>query len=288
MVNERKKITVLDFVEKKRKNEKITVLTAYDYQMAKVLDEVGLEELLVGDSLGMVIYGYNSTLPVTLEDTIRHTQAVVRATKYAVVVGDMPWMTYATPEDAVHNAGKLIKEGGCDAIKLEGGREREKAIKLMVESGMAVQGHIGLTPTYVNQFGGFKLQAKTAAAAEHLIEDAKILEEAGVFSIVLETIPWKVAKVITESLHIPTIGIGAGQFCSGQVLVSQDMMGFCEATYFKFLKKYGNVYEVMKSAASSYVNEVKNGIFPNEQYSYPINDEEFNQFMEQCKRKKTI
>jgi 3-methyl-2-oxobutanoate hydroxymethyltransferase len=218
--SERKKITPLDFYDMKKRGEKITVLTAYDYPMAKVLDEAGIDALLVGDSMGMVIYGHSSTLPVEVEDIIRHSQAVARASTRSMVIGDMPFMSFALPEDAVRNAGKMIKLGNADVIKLEGGREREKAIKLMVEYGIAVMGHIGLTPTYIHQFGGFKVQGKTAKAAERLIEDARILEEAGVFSIVLETIPWKVAKLITESVHIPTIGIGAGPFCDGQVLVS--------------------------------------------------------------------
>jgi 3-methyl-2-oxobutanoate hydroxymethyltransferase len=182
----------------------------------------------------------------------------------------------------------MIKIGNADAIKLEGGREREKAIRLMVEAGMAVIGHIGMTPTYVHQWGGFKVQGKNANAAERLIEDAQILEEAGVFAIVLETIPWKVAKEITDRVHIPTIGIGAGPHCDGQVLVAQDMMGFSESSYFKFLKKFGNVAEVMQKAGKGYMDEVKKGTFPTPQYSYDISDEEYAQFMEKVKKKPIV
>jgi 3-methyl-2-oxobutanoate hydroxymethyltransferase len=272
----RKKVTPLDFYEMKKNSEKITVLTAYDYPMAKTLDEAGIDALLVGDSMGMVIYGYSSTLPVEVDDIIRHTQAVARASTRSMVIGDMPFMSFSLDEDAVRNAGKMVKIGNADAIKLEGGREREKAIRLMVDCGIAVMGHIGLTPTYIHQFGGFKVQGKTAQAAERLIEDAKILEEAGVFSIVLETIPWKIAKEITERVNVPTIGIGAGPYCDGQVLVSQDMMGFSEAVYFKHVKKYGDVHEVMKNSAESYLQEVKDGTFPTTEQSHEISEEEFD------------
>ncbi len=178
-------------------------MTAYDYPMAKVLDEVGIDALLVGDSMGMVVYGYPTTLPVEMDDILRHTRAVARASSRAMVIGDMPFMSFSLPEDALKNAGILVKHGNADAVKLEGGREREKAVKLMIESGIAVMGHIGLTPTYIHQFGGFKLQGKTAQAAENLIENAKILEEAGVFAIVLETIPWKIAKENHRSRPCP-------------------------------------------------------------------------------------
>jgi len=282
---EKRKITSLDFIEMKRKKVKITILTAYDYPMAKVLDNAGIDALLVGDSVGMAVYGLPNTLPVTVEDIIRHTTAVARAASRAMVIGDMPFMSFALPEDTVRNAGNMIKLGNADAIKLEGGREREKSIRMMIECGMAVMGHIGLTPTYVNQFGGFKVQGKSAQAAERLVEDAKILEEAGVFSIVLETIPWKIAKEITESVHVPTIGIGAGPYCDGQVLVSQDMMGFSEAINFKFVKKYANVNEIMKKAALDYLNDVKKGEFPTTQHSFEITEDEYNLFLEKLKQK---
>jgi 3-methyl-2-oxobutanoate hydroxymethyltransferase len=279
-----KKVTALEFIEMKKRNEKITMLTSYDYPMAKALDNAGIDALLVGDSMGMVIYGHSSTLPVTVDDTIRHTQAVARAVQRAMVIADMPFMSFALPEDAVRNAGNMLKFGNADAVKLEGGRERVKSIKMMVECGIPVMGHIGLTPQYVHQFGGFKVQGKTATAAERLIEDAKLLEEAGVFSIVLETIPWKIAEEITKVVKVPTIGIGAGPYCDGQVLVAQDMMGFGEATYFKFLKKYANVWDVMVDAGKSYISEVKNGTFPTMENSFEIPEEEFQLFKDAIKK----
>jgi 3-methyl-2-oxobutanoate hydroxymethyltransferase len=280
-----KKVTSLDFIEMKKRQEKITVLTSYDYPMAKALDHAGIDALLVGDSMGMVIYGHSSTLPVTVEDTIRHCQAVARATERAMVIADMPFMSFALPEDAVKNAGAMLKFGNADAVKLEGGRERVKSIQMMVECGIPVMGHIGLTPQYVHQFGGFKVQGKSAIAAERLVEDAMLLEEAGVFSIVLETIPWKVAQEITKRVHVPTIGIGAGVYCDGQVLVAQDMMGFAEATYFKFLKKYANVWETMVNAGKAYIDDVRNNVFPAKENSFEISDEEFAQFEELLKKK---
>ena len=281
----KRKITTLDFLEMKKNQEKITMLTAYDYPMAKALDEAGIDAILVGDSMGMVIYGYPTTLPVTVEDVLRHTQAVARGAKHALVIADMPFMSFALPEDALRNAGKFIKFGNANAVKLEGGREREKSIKMMVESGIAVMGHIGLTPQYYNQFGGFKVQGKSADAAAKLIEDAQILEEAGVFSIVLETIPWKIAQEISKSVHVPTIGIGAGPYCDGQVLVSQDMMGFFESTHFKFLKQYANVYKTMTESTQQYIQEVKGTTFPETSHSYEIPEEEYAAFMKKLKEK---
>ena len=236
MSSKTKKITILDFLEFKKQKQKITMLTAYDYPMACALDNAGIDAILVGDSMGMVIYGQKNTLPVTVEDIIRHTQAVTRGAKRAMVIADMPFMSFSLPEDGLKNAGKMIKNGNANAVKLEGGRIREKTVKLMVENGIPVMAHIGLTPQYYNEFGGFKVQGKSGMAAKRLLEDAKILQESGAFSIVLESIPWKIAKKITESIDIPTIGIGAGPYCDGQVLVSQDMMGFFEFTPFSFVK----------------------------------------------------
>ena len=278
-----KKVTTIEFSEMKRRGERISMLTAYDFPMAKALDNAGIDSLLVGDSMGMVVYGYDNTLPVTVEDILRHTQAVARAARRAMVIADMPFMSFATPEDALKNAGIFVKFGNADAVKLEGGRAREKAIKLMVEAGIAVMGHIGLTPQYVHQFGGFKVQGKNAEAASRLLEDALILQEAGVFSIVLETIPWKLAKIITEKVKVPTIGIGAGPYCDGQVLVSTDMMGFMESTYFKFLKKYANVYETIIQSGKSYIDDVKKGDYPTTAHSYEISDEEYALFLEKIK-----
>jgi 3-methyl-2-oxobutanoate hydroxymethyltransferase len=283
-VHMQKKVTTIEFSEMKHRGEKITMLTAYDYPMAKALDNAGIDSLLVGDSMGMVVYGYENTLPVTVEDILRHTQAVARASKRAMVIADMPFMSFATPEDALKNAGIFIKFGNADAVKLEGGREREKAIRMMVEAGIAVMGHIGLTPQYLHQFGGFKVQGKNAEAASRLVEDALILQEAGVFSIVLETIPWKVAKEITDKVKVPTIGIGAGPYCDGQVLVSTDMLGFQESTYFKFLKKYANVYETIIQSGKAYIEDVKKSVYPTPEHSYEISEEEYNLFIEKMKK----
>jgi 3-methyl-2-oxobutanoate hydroxymethyltransferase len=283
LLNKMKKITPLDFMDMKKRKEKITMLTAYDFPMAKALDTAGIDALLVGDSMGMVIYGHKSTLPVEVNDILRHTQAVARAAKRAMVISDMPFMSFALPEDAVRNAGKFMKYGNADAVKLEGGREREKSIKLMVECGIPVIGHIGLTPQYVNQLGGFKVQGKNSSAAEKILEDALILQEAGVFSIVLETIPWKVAEVITDKLKVPTIGIGAGPYVDGQVLVSQDMMGFFEGISFKFLKRYANVWDTMLKSSKEYLEDVKNSVYPTENHSYDIPDEEFQNFLARVK-----
>jgi len=269
------KITTLDFLSMKKNGEKITVLTSYDYIMAKALDSAGIDALLVGDSMGMVIYGYESTLPVTVEDVLRHTQAVARAAKNSMVIADMPFMSFATPEIALKNAGRFIKEGNADAVKLEGGRERVKSIKMMIECGIPVMGHLGLTPQYYHQLGGYKLQGKNAHAAERLIEDALILEKAGVFSIVLEMVPWQIAKEISSRVRIPTIGIGAGAYCDGQVLVTQDMMGFSNRKPFKFVKKYAEIWDVMVKAGKDYIKDIKNGQFPTQNNSFEIPDDEF-------------
>ncbi len=263
----------------KEQGERIAMLTAYDYPMSVALDKAGIDIMLVGDSMGNVVYGYKNTLPVTIEDILRHTQAVVRGAKRAMVIADMPFMSFALPEDAVRNAGRFIKEGRADAVKLEGGRERVESIKLMVDCGIAVMGHVGLTPQYYHQLGGFRVQGKSGGAATKILEDALALEEAGVFAIVLETVPWKIAKEITERVKVPTIGIGAGPHCDGQVLVSQDMMGFFESTPFTFLKQYANVYETMINSTKEYIQEVKDQSFPTPDHSYKIPEEEFEKFM---------
>ncbi len=273
-----KKISTLDFLSMKENNEKITMLTAYDYSMACALDSAGIDALLVGDSMGMVVYGENSTLHVTIEDMIRHTQAVSRAAKRTMVIADMPFMSFALPEDAVRNAGRFIKEGRADAVKLEGGRERAKSVKMMTECGIAVMGHIGLTPQYFHQLGGFKLQGKNAMAAEKLVEDALILEEAGVFAIVLEMVPWQVAQEISKHVNVPTIGIGAGAGCDGQVLVAQDMLGFSPSKPFKFVKQYANIWDSMVKATSQYITDVKSTQFPTQDHSFSIEADEYQMF----------
>jgi len=265
-----KKLTVLDIVDMKRKHERITMLTAYDFPIASILDEAGIDILLVGDTMGMVVLGYPNTLSVTMEDSIRATQAVVRgAMSHSLVIGDMPFLTFSVSrEKAILNAGRLIQEGGAEAVKLEGGRERVEAIQGMIDAGIPVMGHLGLTPQYIHRFGGYKVQGRTEAAAARLKEDAHILEEAGIFSLVLECIPWRLAKEITESLRIPTIGIGAGLHCDGQVLVTHDMLGLFTGFKPKFVKNYVNLREYIKKAVLEYENEVRTGLFPDPEHSY--------------------
>lgn len=263
-----KKKTVLDIMEMKKKGEPITMLTAYDFVLGSILDEAGTDLLLVGDTMGMVVHGHSSTLPVTLDDSIRHTQAVARGVKSAMVIGDLPFGTFqVSTEEAVRNAIKLVKVGKAESIKLEGGSEREGAIKGILDAGIPVMGHLGLTPQSVHKFGGFKVQGRTEEAANYLLEEAKNLEEAGVFSLVLEAIPWKVAKLITESLTIPTIGIGAGPYCDGQVLVTYDMLGYFDFKA-KFVKRYLNLKEQILGAVQEYNKEVREKIFPDKSYSY--------------------
>lgn len=267
------KNTSVTFKESKNK-EKLTMLTAYDYSTAKLMDESGINGILVGDSLGMVCLGYEDTLPVTIEDMIHHTKAVSRGAKNTLVVADLPFMSYQTSVyDAVVNAGRLIKEGGAQAIKLEGGKEMHEQIKAIVNASIPVMGHIGLTPQSVNSFGGFKVQGKSEEAAKKLLEDALSVEKAGAFAIVLECVPVKLAKLVSSKLSIPTIGIGAGDGCDGQILVYQDMLGMFSDFTPKFVKKYANVGEVMKLAFKEYINEVKDGIFPEEKHGFKIDDE---------------
>ncbi|WP_026882709.1 3-methyl-2-oxobutanoate hydroxymethyltransferase [Clostridium akagii] len=268
------KNSVSTFMDAKGKNEKLTMLTAYDYSMAKIIDNAGVNGILVGDSLGMVCLGYKDTLSVTMEDMLHHIKAVTRGSKDALVVGDMPFMSYQTSVyDAVKNAGRIIQEGCAGAVKLEGGATVYEEVKAIVKAQIPVMGHIGLTPQSVNMFGGFKVQGKDENKAKQIIDDAKKLEDAGVFSIVLEGIPWKLAKIITESVTVPTIGIGAGKFCDGQILVYQDMLGLFTDFTPKFVKTYGNAGEVMNTAFKDYIDEVKNGVFPSEEHSFKIDDE---------------
>jgi 3-methyl-2-oxobutanoate hydroxymethyltransferase len=263
-----KKKTVLDILEMKRKGEKITMLTAYDYVLASIMDEAGTDMLLVGDTMGMVVLGNPTTLSVTLEDSIRHTQAVSRGVKQAMVIGDMPFGTFqVSSEEAIRNAIKLVQLGNAEAIKLEGGSERNEAIKGILDAGIPVMGHLGLTPQSFYKFGGFKVQGRTEEAAKFLLEESKKLEEAGIFSLVLEAIPWKVAKKITETISVPTIGIGAGPFCDGQVLVTYDMLGYFDFKA-KFVKRYLNLKSQILKAVQEYNKEVREGLFPDLSYSY--------------------
>lgn len=268
------KNNISTFLEAKQKNEKLTMLTAYDYSMAKIMDNAGINGILVGDSLGMVCLGYKDTLSVTMEDMLHHIKAVSRGSENALVVGDMPFMSYQTSVyDAVKNAGRIIQEGCAGAVKLEGGGTVYEQVKAIVKAQIPVMGHIGLTPQSVNMFGGFKIQGKDELKAKDIIEDAKKLEDAGVFSIVLEGIPYKLAKIITETVSVPTIGIGAGKYCDGQILVYQDMLGLFTDFTPKFVKSFGNAGEVIRTAFEDYIKEVKNGIFPAEEHSFNISDD---------------
>ncbi len=268
------KNTVVTIREAKERGEKVTMLTAYDYSMAKLIDEAGINMILVGDSLGMVMLGYEDTLSVTMEDMIHHTRAVSRGAKEALVVADMPFMSYqASVYDAVCNAGRLMKEGRAQAVKLEGGREVTEHIKAVTNASIPVVAHLGLTPQSLNAFGGFKVQGKTEAAAKKLLEDAQIVEEAGAAAVVLECVPAKLAKLVTEKLQIPTIGIGAGAGCDGQVLVYQDMLSMFGDFKPKFVKRFGEVGAVMKEAFQKYSEEVKAGTFPAPEHTFKIDDD---------------
>lgn len=268
------KNTVTTFKSLKQENKKITMLTAYDYSMAKLMDEAGINSILVGDSLGMVMLGYEDTLPVTMEDMIHHTKAVATGVKNALVVADMPFMSYQTSVyDAVVNAGRLIKEGRAHAVKLEGGEQVCKQIKAIVDSSIPVMAHIGLTPQSVNAFGGFKVQGKDVEGAKKIIDAAKSVEQAGAFAVVLECIPEKLAEIITKSISIPTIGIGAGGGCDGQVLVYQDMLGMFSDLTPKFVKRYADIGSQMKEAFLNYIDDVQRGNFPGPEHSFSIDNE---------------
>jgi len=268
------KNTVVTFREAKQKGEKLTMLTAYDYSTAKLIDEAGVNSILVGDSLGNVILGYEDTISVTMEDMIHHGAAVSRGAKNALVVIDMPFMSYQTSVyDAVVNAGRLMKEGRAGAVKLEGGVEVCPQIQAITAAGIPVVAHIGLTPQSINAFGGFKVQGKSEAAAKKLIEDAKAVEAAGAFAVVLECVPAKLAELVTKELTIPTIGIGAGNACDGQVLVYQDMLGMFSDFTPKFVKQFAKVGEVMKEAFRTYCEEVQAGTFPRKEHEYTISDD---------------
>lgn len=268
------KNTVLTFKQAKEKGEKLSMLTAYDYSTAKLIDEAGVNSILIGDSLGNVILGYEDTISVTMEDMIHHCAAVARGAKNALIVCDMPFMSYQTSVyDAVVNAGRLMKEGRAQAVKLEGGKEVCPQVKAIVDAGIPVCGHLGLTPQSINAFGGFKVQAKTEAAAKKLIEDAKALEEAGAFAMVLECVPAKIAELVTEKVSVPTIGIGAGNVCDGQVLVYQDMLGMFSDFTPKFVKRFADIGTVMRDAFAAYDCEVKAGIFPEEKHEYTVSDD---------------
>jgi 3-methyl-2-oxobutanoate hydroxymethyltransferase len=263
------KTTVLDIYKKKAEGKKITMLTAYDFPTAQIVDQAGIDMILVGDSLGMVVQGVSSTIPVTMDEMIYHTRIVSRAASTAMVVGDMPFLSYQTSrEEAVRNAGRFLKEAGAEAVKLEGGTQMAEAIRAIVSAGIPVVAHIGLTPQYVHTLGGFKVQGKDEAAREKVLADARAVEEAGAFSVVIEAIPAPLAKEIHGILHIPTIGIGAGPECDGQVLVIHDLLGLFDRFTPKFVKKYANLKDVALKAVREYKQDVENGKFPSEEHSF--------------------
>lgn len=268
------KNTVVTIQQAKENGEKVTMLTAYDYSMAKLIDEAGINMILVGDSLGMVMLGYEDTLSVTMEDMIHHTAAVARGAKNALIVADMPFMSYQTSVyDAVVNAGRLMKEGRAQAVKLEGGREVTEHIRAITNASIPVVAHLGLTPQSLNAFGGFKVQGKSEAAAKKLLEDAIAVEEAGAVAVVLECVPAKLAELISKRLTIPTIGIGAGAGCDGQVLVYQDMLAMFSDFKPKFVRHFAQIGEAMKAAFAAYSEEVKSGVFPAQEHTFKIDDE---------------
>lgn len=263
------KITINDFLRKKAEGLKITILTAYDYPFARIVDEAGLDAVLVGDSLAMVVQGIENTLPVTMDEMIYHTRMVSRASERVMVIGDMPFMSYQTSvEDALRNAGRFLKEGGAHAVKVEGGSEVAQKVGAMVRADIPVMAHIGLTPQAIHRMGGFKVQGRTEEAQKRILEDARTLQEAGAFSIVLEAVPMEFAKRITETLTIPTIGIGAGPFCDGQVLVLHDVIGMFERFIPKFVKRYANLKDEALRAIKRFKEEVESGEFPGEEQSF--------------------
>lgn len=268
------RVSTLNLKEKKLNKQKITMLTSYDYSTAAMVDEAGIDMILVGDSLGMVVLGYENTLSVNMDDMIHHTRAVVKGTQNAMVVGDMPFMSYhISTEEAVRNAGRFIQEAGAQSVKLEGGIERVDTVKAILDAQIPVVGHIGLTPQSVNQLGGFRVQGKDLDTAKKLIESARALEKAGVFALVLECVPAKLTKIITEEISVPTIGIGAGPGCDGQVLVINDMLGMYKGHIPKFVKKFTNLEPLIMTALKEYKQEVEEGTFPGEEHGFSIQDE---------------
>ena len=268
-----RRVSITKLKAMKKRGERFAMLTAYDYPSARLVEEAGVPIILVGDTLGMVVLGYDTTIPVTMDEMLHHVKAVVRGTRKAHVVADMPFMSYqAGPQDALRNAGRMLKEGGAQSVKLEGGRRVADTVSLLVSSGIPVMGHIGLTPQSVNQFGGYKVQGKTPAAAVKLINDAVALEQAGAYAVVLETIPAQLAQVVTQKVSIPTIGIGAGPHCDGQVQVFHDLLGLFEEFVPKHAKRYAQLGEVIKEAVGRYAAEVKDGAFPTEKESFFVDE----------------
>lgn len=283
---EAKPITVKTFFKRKSEQQKITMLTSYDCSTAKYIDEAGVDSILIGDSVGMTVLGYENTLQVTVDDMVTFTKAVSRGAKRALIVADMPFLSYQTSkQQAFENAGKLIR-AGAQAVKIEGASETTlEVIQALVDAGIAVVGHLGFTPQFINSFGGYYVQGKSYEQAVKLLEDAKRLEEAGVFSIVLEMVPEEAAKIVTEKLKVPTIGIGAGRYCDGQVLVIDDIIGKYSEFTPKFAKKYSNVKEIIINSAKQYDEEVKEGKFPSEEHIFTMEEKEREQFEQYSKSK---
>lgn len=274
-----KRITVTTLKEKKPRGEKISMVTAYDYPSARMVDEAGIEMILVGDSLGMAMLGYENTLPVTMDEMIHHTKAVCRGAHKALVVGDMPFLSYhLSVEEAVFNAGRFLQEAGAQAVKLEGGKERLEVIKAIVSAGIPVLGHLGLTPQSVHQMGGFKVQGKNKEQAEQLLVESSLLEKAGIFGLVLECVPAPLAELISKNLSIPTIGIGAGVGCDGQVLVWHDLLGITQHLQPRFVKKYAELHQEIVKALKMYKDEIEKGEFPQPEHAFMMKEEDIPKF----------
>ncbi len=276
----RKKITTHALREKKKRAQPISMLTAYDFPTAQILDRAEIDAILVGDSLGMVVLGYANTLPVTMEEMLHHCRTVSRGSQFALLIGDMPFLSYqVSTSEAIRNAGRFLQEAGMDAVKLEGGRERLEAVRAIVSAGIPVMGHLGLTPQSVHQFGGFKPQGRTAEAARTIVEDARLLQEAGCFSLVLESMPTRLAEHISKQLEIPTIGIGAGAGCDGQVLVTHDVLGLFDRFTPRFVKTYAHFHKEMLDAVQAYRQDVEGRNFPALEHSIEMPDEEWEAFL---------
>ena len=277
----RTKVTTHTFQSKKAQGEIITMLTAYDYATALAVDRAGFDSILVGDSLGMVVLGYDSTLPVTMDDMLHHCKAVARGAQHPLLIGDMPFMSYQVSiEAAVRNAGRFLAEAGMDAVKLEGGRDVIPATRAIIAAGIPVMGHIGLTPQSINKLGGYKAQGRTALAARRLLDDALALAETGCFALVIEAVPGRVARLISERTNIPTVGIGAGAGCDGQVLVTHDLLGMFDRFTPRFVKRYADLHGVMVAALSAYRTDVSSGVFPAQEHTFTIADDEWQQLLE--------
>lgn len=283
---DRKKVSIIDLQNKKAKGRPMMMMTAYDYPTAQMVDRAGIDMILVGDSLAMVVLGYENTVSVTMEEMLHHCRAVARGAKHPLLVGDMPFMSYhVSVPQAVENAGRLLKEGNMDVVKLEGGKERAEVVRAIVRAGIPVMGHIGLTPQTISMLGGFRVQGKSVDAALSVIDDALALEEAGCFAMVVEGVPDRVAALITERVAIPTIGIGAGKHCDGQVLVLHDMLGMFDRFTPKFVKKYASFFETGTKALQDYIAEVENGTFPGAEHIYTIQDDVYASLVEALEKR---